>query len=73
LFTYISVPVIFEPLCTRILSLLKSWNNKIMGVENSEVHNKEIFYLTAFKKSEIPFCNLHDYVYLSSVTSQAIQ
>jgi len=54
-------------------SVMKSWNNKIIGVENSEVRNEGIFYLTAFEKREIPFCNLHDYVYLSSVTSQAIQ
>ena len=44
-----------------------------MGVGNSEVRNREIFYLSAFKKCEIPFCSLHDNVYLSSVTSQAIQ
>lgn len=50
---------------TRIWLLLKSWNNKILGVENREVRNKEIFYLTAFNKCEIPFCNLYDYVYLA--------
>jgi len=44
-----------------------------MGVENCEVRNKGIVYLTAFEKREIPFFNLHDNVYLSSVTSQTIQ
>jgi hypothetical protein len=52
---------------------LKSCNNKIMGVPNSEVRNKEMFYLAAFKKCGILFCDMHDYVYLNSDTSQAIQ
>lgn len=46
---------------------------KITGVPNSEICNDEIFYLSSFEKCEISCCDFHDYVFLDSDTSQAIQ